>query len=250
MILFVIGCMDYTIEDKSSTLPNQDMEDEVLVEDMTIAKAKIYANTSGDLYEIVPDDGYVNWIGSFFDDNGLVDHFEDIAIDLQGHMYGGTGDYLYLINPMTGEVEEQCPLEIDTTALTFTSDGSLIIGTENNLYILHLEDCSIDNLVSNSTHYTSGDIVGLPDGYLYWSVYGEESDLLVRVDPISGIEQSIGPIGTNRLYGMGFANEQLYGFASDGSIFRIDSLEAQSILASQHESLSWWGATTNPVLWD
>ena len=65
---------------------------------------------------------------------GPVDHFEDIAIDFSGHMYGGTGEYLYLINPSTAEVQPICELPIRTTALTFTDDGRLVVGSEKTIY--------------------------------------------------------------------------------------------------------------------
>jgi hypothetical protein len=264
-MLWMIGCMDYTIEEpKISVLPEEAdssiLTDEELdgsndtsdVVEEEIAQAKIYANTSGELYEINPDNGEVILIGVFTGENGPVDHFEDIAIDLSGHMYGGTGEYLYLINPSNAEVREICPLLIDTTAMTFTSDNQLIIGTENTLQLLDKDDCSMQPIISASFYDTSGDIVGLPDGYLYWSVYGgsDEGDRLVRVDPVTGTEELVGEIGAERLYGMGFADNQLFGFSSDGSILRIDNQEAQSTILIRHEGKSWWGATTNPVVWE
>lgn len=261
-MLWLIGCLDYTIEEAKTPNLEADTAAEVFFDgvgdteeedtDSLLASAKIYANTSGALYEVDPDTGSVLLIGAFTDEDGPVDHFEDIAIDLSGHMFGGTGEFLYLINPSTAEVRKVCPLDLDTTALTFTSDGSLIVGTENTLKIVDIEDCLTQPLIAASFYDTSGDIVGLPDGFLYWSVYGGDgaNDRLVKVDPQTGREELIGSTENERLYGMGFANDQLYGFASDGSIVRIDSREGQSVLIAQHDELSWWGATTNPVVWE
>ena len=261
-MLWLIGCLDYTIEEAKNPISEVDTAEEGLWDstgntesestESILASAKIYANTSGSLYEVDPEDGAIVFIGDFTDDNGLVDHFEDIAIDLSGHMFGGTGEFLYLINPSTAEVRKVCSLDLDTTALTFTSDGSLIVGTENTLKVVNIEDCTVQTLIAASFYDTSGDIVGLPDGFLYWSVYGGEgeNDRLIRVDPSTGSEELIGPTENERLYGMGFANDQLYGFASDGSVVRMDSREGQSVLIAQHDSLSWWGATTNPVVWE
>ena len=261
-MLWLMGCLDYTIEEAKNPISEMDTASEGIFDnegnteeentESILASAKIYANTSGSLYEVDPDNGAISFIGDFMGEDGPVDHFEDIAIDLSGHMFGGTGDFLYLINPSTAEVRKVCSLDLDTTALTFTSDGALIVGAENTLKIVDIEDCTIQTLIAASFYDTSGDIVGLPDGFLYWSVYGGvgENDRLIRVDPNSGSEELIGTTETERLYGMGFANDQLYGFASDGSVVRMDSREGQSVLVAQHDNLSWWGATTNPVVWE
>jgi hypothetical protein len=268
--LMAIGCMEYTVDatkdvnlgtDTAEYDPSLDGQTDVAedtaeeeVEEPTIedsvAQAKVYANTSGSLYEVDPETGYMTYVGDFKENGVPVDHFEDIAIDLSGHMYGGTGEYMYLINPNTAEVRAICPLEIDTTALTFTSSGDLIIGVDTALYTFDVVTCSIDVLLANSYYETSGDIVGLPDGYLYWSVRGGDSDKLIKVNPNNGAEEWVGDIGENRLYGMGYSNDKLYGFSGSGVIVEIDPETGWSTFMKQANNLSWWGATTNPVLWD
>ena len=267
--LLLIGCMEYTVdmtkdlnlgvdtaEDKllgdgegNDTIDETDEFDEPTIEE-SVATEKMYANTSGSLYQVDPESGAMTFVGDFAEDGRPVDHFEDIAIDLSGHMYGGTGEYMYLINPSTAEVQAICPLEIDTTALTFTSDGDLIIGVERALYTFDVVDCSLSILISNSEYETSGDIVGLPDGYLYWSVRGDGSDRLIKVNPRTGYEVQVCAIGEARLYGMGYANDKLYGFSSSGIIVEIDPHTGWSSFMKEVSSVSWWGATTNPVLWE
>ena len=141
---------------------------------------------------------------------------------------------------------------MDTTALTFTSAGELFIGTENTLQILDIDTCSLRSLIEESTYETSGDIVGLPDGYLYWSVRGgwDQDDQLVRVNPSTGEEAWIGHLGESRLYGMGYANEELFGFSGSGTIVGVDPETGHSQEVEQYEDFSWWGATTNPVVWE
>ena len=107
-----------------------------------------------------------------------------------------------------------------------------------------------ETLIANAFHETSGDIVGLPDGYLYWTVFGDDSDVLVRVDPNTGVEVEIGPVGYSRLFGLGYSDGQLYGFNSEGQVLRMSPQEGQAILSAQREDLSWWGAATNPVAWN
>jgi hypothetical protein len=268
--LLLIGCMEYTVDaTKEQNLGADTAEDELLGDGLSdtgsaedtgepeeptiesaVATEKMYANTSGTLYQVDPETGAMTFIGDFKEDGQPVDHFEDIAIDLSGHMYGGTGEYMYLINPNTAEVRAICPLEIDTTALTFTSEGELIIGVDSALYKFNVIDCSMSVLVSNSYYETSGDIVGLPDGFLYWSVRGSMSDKLIKVNPRTGSEEWVGDIGEERLYGMGYANDKLYGFSGSGVIVEIDPQSGWSTFMKEVNNLSWWGATTNPVRWE
>ena len=267
--LLLIGCMEYTVDatkepnlgvdtaddelfgDGASDtgLEGIDSPDESTIEE-SVATEKMYANTSGSLYQVDPETSAMTLIGDFTEDGRPVDHFEDIAIDLSGHMYGGTGEYMYLINPNTAEVRAICPLDIDTTALTFTSEGELIIGVDTALYRFDVVDCSISVLIPNSYFETSGDIVGLPDGYLYWSVRGSGSDKLIKVNPRTGYEEWVGDIGEDRLYGMGYANDKLYGFSGEGVIVEIDPSTGSSSFMKEVNGLSWWGATTNPVRWE
>ena len=184
--LLLIGCMEYTVDATKDANLGADTADEDLFGDgqtdttidedtggneeptieESVATEKMYANTSGSLYQVDPETGSMTFIGDFQEDGQPVDRFEDIAIDLSGHMYGGTGEYMYLINPNTAEVRAICPLEIDTTALTFTSDGELIIGVDRALYTFDVVDCSLSILDFKLRIRNSGDIVGLPDGYI------------------------------------------------------------------------------------
>ena len=269
--LWLIGCMEYTVDaTKESDLgadtangdllgdgdsletpseeENNDPSEDSIEE--SVARGKVYANTSGSLYEVDPENGDMTLIGEFRENGVPVDHFEDIAIDLSGHMYGGTGEYMYLINPNNAEVRSICPLDIDTTALTFTSEGTLIIGMETALYTFDVVTCEVDVLIANSYYETSGDIVGLPDGYLYWTVRGGGSDRLVKVNPQTGSEQWIGDIGEERLFGIGYANDKLFGFSGSGLMVEIDPTSGSSFVLKEANDLSWWGATTNPVLWE
>lgn len=274
MFWMLFACIDYNIEpekepnfgEDTAGLENEvddtlllddtgaeeeDTPEEDIVEEM-VANAKIYANTSDELYEIDPENGQASFIGGFQYIGESVDHFEDIAIDLTGHMYGGTGEFLYLINPSTAEVRPVCSLELRTTALAFTSDGELIIGSEYSLYKMNIETCEYDILIANSYYETSGDIVGLPDGYLYWTVRGgwDQDDQLVRVDPRTGEETWVGYLGESRLYGVGYANDELFGFSGSGDVVGIDPHTGVTHALKQYEDFSWWGATTNPVVWE
>ena len=79
---------------------------------------------------------------------------------------------------------------------------------------------------------TSGDLVGLPDGYLYWTVVGDESDQLVRLDPNSGLFAPVGSLGYDQLYGLGYDEGELFGFSASGLIVAISPDSATTSLRS------------------
>jgi hypothetical protein len=211
------------------------------------ATAPIYGNTSEQLFEIDPDTGEKWLVGSFHDADGPVTYFVDIAIDMDGRLVGGTFDALYAIDPTDATVSRICDIDVEMMALAFTSDGRLFGGGDQTIREIDTQSCTAVELLSGG-YTTSGDLVGLPDGYLYWTVRGEDGDELVRVDPTYGYTSWIGPIEGEKLFGLGYAEDTLYGFSALGEIVAIDPITAKTTLRSG-DGTTWWGATTNPVTW-
>ncbi|MBT3223426.1 MAG: hypothetical protein HN348_30510, partial [Proteobacteria bacterium] len=253
LLLLVAGCSEYDFIDKPETLttpPEEVVDTGDVTGDTAVADAPVYANTSTELFEVVPETGDKVLQGRFLNGAGQpVDNFVDIAINTMGHMYGGTFDALYRIDPSTARVTLVCETEIDMTALTFTSTGTLISGGETDIHRVDINTCASSPLLTNSVFETSGDLVGLPDGYLYWTVAGADNDELVRVDPNTGSTTWIGFINTSKLFGLGYDEGELYGFSKTGEIVRISPTAATSTIVTVDAQTSWWGATTNPVLW-
>jgi hypothetical protein len=248
ILLLSIGCVEYALNHPAEV----ELADETWMDSGIlgpIAEAPVYANTAGRLYEVVPATGETSTVGDFRDAAGKIDGFVDIAIDLDGRMFGGTFDAIYRIDPSTAEVEHICDTEVELYAMTFTSTGELIGGGPETLTIIDVDGgCGVEDLVSNPMFETSGDLVGLPDGYLYWTVLGEESDALVRLDPETGMFSPVGSLGYEQLYGLGYDQGELFGFSAQGQIVAISPDSADVSLRSTG-SLAWWGATTNPVIW-
>jgi len=216
-----------------------------------IASAPVYANTYATLYEIVPATGERKEIGMFTDayTGEVVEYFVDIAIDLSGRMVGGTFDELYSINPSTAAVTYLCTASVDMYALTFTPDGQLIPGSDEGVYYLDTMSCDETPMLTNSQYITSGDLVGLQDGYLYWTVELEKSDGLVQINPSNGATTFLGDTGFEDIYGLGYDNGNLYGFNALGETIRISPDTASSTLITSSSTVQWWGAATNPVKW-
>jgi hypothetical protein len=156
-----------------------------------------------------------------------------------------------------------CETDADMVAMTFLSDGRLVVGgTESLQYVDIDQGCASSPLFARgaeSSFETSGDIVGHPDEILYWTVRGddhEDDDALARVDP-SGMWGAVkvgsikeGRTGFNRLFGLAYdeGEEALYGFSANGQILRIDPTTGAAVELTRLD-LEWWGATTNPVVW-
>lgn len=266
LALYVSGCQDYAlklgaddpkVEDDTGAPPidtstgdsatdsGEDTGTVVIPDTGTVATASVYLNTTDTLFAYEPSTNTSTRIGKFTLGGSPFSGMTDIAIDLGGYMYGGTSSSLYAINPATAECTLVAHLADSMTGLTFVSDGRLV-GAGSRVSFVDTSSGALTTLVPSGRYSTSGDIIGLPDGMLYWTVTG--GDDLVQVDPGSGATTRIGSIGVSGLYGLGYADGVLMGFSDSGRRVDIDSTTARS---SNSEPLpgSWWGATTNPVLW-
>ncbi|MDP2311844.1 MAG: hypothetical protein Q8P41_02995 [Pseudomonadota bacterium] len=211
-----------------------------------VATEAVYINTSSTLFSYDPATGSATRIGEFREGSRSIDGgMTDIAIDLNGIMYGGSYTALYRVNPTTAECTYVASLDDEMTGLTFVSDGRLV-GAGNAVSFVDTRTGALTPLVPSGEYNTSGDIVGLPDGMLYWTVTGGDS--LVQVDPNTGVTRRRGTIGVTGIYGLGYAYGELIGFTSGGRVIVMDESNGRP---STNDTLSgtWWGATTNPVLW-
>ena len=133
--------------------------------------------------------------------------------------------------------------------MAFGTDGILYVGGGSIIEAMNLKDCAVTTAFELEAFETSGDLVGTPDGMLYWSVEGDGEDELVRLDPSDYSSEWLGTLGAQRLYGLGYADGDLFGFSSFGKVVRtsLGTPEEASVVATVDEA--WWGATTNPVSW-
>lgn len=216
------------------------------------AREPIYIHTGSTLYSYDTVRNQAVPVGEFRTTRGQpITDMADIAIDLTGRMFGGGVDRtVYLINPTTG----QCEARFDSTdrvhGMTFLSDGNLVVAGDFVRIIDPNSGRVIRELVDDDGYQTSGDIVGLPDGNLYWTVRGDRNtgDLVVRIDPRTGNIRRLGEANADRLFGLGYADGVLYGFSADGVVVDLEPRDGSKI---RERALAerWWGATTNPVVW-
>ncbi|MFT5679258.1 MAG: hypothetical protein ACI8RZ_000162 [Myxococcota bacterium] len=273
LLLAVVGCSEYGIQaeqpDNQGAEPDTAAPDTIPVlegpenfgepedtaepandEEPPPAAAPVYAHTGTQLFEVEPATGERTLIGVFSSKDGAeLSSFVDIAIDLEGKMYGGTFDALYRIDPSTAAVTAICSPDAGMVALTFTSDNELIAGGDDGVNIINITNCRVTELVTEGNYETSGDLVGLPDGYLYWTVDSGDLDGLVKVDPLTGQTTWIGDTGYSKIFGLGYNEGELLGFNSWGETITISPTTAEASVLTKDDEMSWYGATTNPVEW-
>lgn len=240
------GCQEYTFEgnDGSDDEPSSGQP----VDLGPPGDAPVYAHTSSDLYKVDIAFDLLERVGTFSLAGATIEHFVDLAIDLEGRMVGGTYDGIYEIGPTNAELRFHCATQANLTAMTFGADGRLYIGGGSSIAVFDLSTCTSELLLDSAEYQTSGDLVGSPDGALYWTVQGENGDELVRVDPQTGATEWLRVLAAERLYGVGYDNGDLLGFSSFGKIVSapLDG-EGSTVIAITEQA--WWGAATNPLEW-
>lgn len=212
-----------------------------------LAEEPVYVCSQEALYSFDPATLNTTLIGSFAPFPG--EEMVDIAIDLQGRLFGGSASGgIYLIDPLTARVTEVVRLQLQPTGLTFLSDGRLVLAG-SRVVIINVMTGDEASVITASAPQTSGDIIGLADGSLYSTVLtGGGGDDLIRINPMGGAYERVGSLRENGVFGLGWANDTLYGFTNTGAVLAIDPATA-NVLSRVDRGEPWYGATTNPVLW-
>ena len=286
MLLLGWGCSDYTVSKREATEAGTDEVvedsaapeaeevppdppspadtgddgiDEEVPEDtgeepvVEVPEEPVYVHTAESLFGWEPTTGVLTRVNDFND--GVGGDFDtsmtDIAIDGEGNFFGVSFDGLHGIDPVTAAVWDIATMDMDLVGLAATSDGRLI-GAGDGLYEINTTTGQTTELVRPGVFETSGDVVGLPDRNLYWLVRSADEtagDRLVVVDPTSADSRVVGAVGLTSLYGVSYAAGALYGFSDLGEVIEIDPDTAE-VLSISNLDYAWWGATTNPVVWE
>lgn len=217
-----------------------------------VARETVYVNDSTTLYTYDAETGRTTRKGTFRAGSQNLAGITDIAIDQGGSLLGvreSGGTYeLYRLNPDTAGGARIATLTVASNGLTFLPDGRLVSAGTSVVVLDRTTGRVVDTLVPAGRYATSGDIIALPDGYLYWSVLSAGADRLVRIDPDAKTTRDMGSTGVNGIYGLGYADGVLYGFTSGGRSVVLDPNTGRSS-GSRPVAGDWWGATTNPARW-
>ncbi len=245
-----------------------------------------YANDSASLFGWNPTQNQLTALGKFWvlgsgGGSGIGDDgMADIAIapavagSQGGELYGVSFHDLYRIDATSARCERLSSRSADEffNALTFLPDGRLVAAGGTGVWELDKATGAVKStLVAQGGQYqSSGDIIALPDGHLYWTVHGASSgapDRLVRIrtgdgGPTPAIEVVVDDVGAaDTAYGLAYEDDfpfgRLFVFSTDKSVRRYDAyswtLEATTSLGGNAACASggcvFWGATTNPATW-
>lgn len=273
ILALLFACSDYNLNtgDSDNTIGDSDLDTEVdtevetdlpdedtdvedpLDEDFPPATEPMYLNTADSLFTWDAQSGDLRRIGAFIDanDGTRCTDMVDIAIDLGGRMYGTCDKVLLRIDPNDASTTYVQTFNDRYMGLTFISDGRLVLGGTGIIRMWDRTTLSETVIYDDGEYETGGDLVGLPDGKLYWAVKG--NDDLVTLDPNTGRVTYIGGIGTNQsrytVYGLGYTNGQLYAFTGHGEAVIVNTSTGRGQTIADMD-YSWWGAATNPVLWE
>ena len=234
-----------------------------VVDDIPVASDSIYLHTEDELYVIEPSTDAPVLRGRFtaVDFSGEWT-MTDLAIDRRGAVYGGATytdpdgairGLLLRVNPVTADCTFVSFLDDLPTGLGFDgADRLWVAGRQLTIYEAPGQ-LPGQVLVTDSTYATSGDVVGLPDGFVYWSVDTREGgteapDRLIRVDPMTGETISVGSLPMPRVLGLSYANGELYAFSYDQRYATIDPATGRT-LRTFTSAERWLGAATNPIVW-
>ena len=216
----------------------------------------VYIHTGSTLYGYLPGDNRAVEIGDFHTDQGEPPEMVDTAIDLEGKMYGGSRDErVFIVDPETAFCRFLFDFDDELNGLTFLADGRLVVAGERVSILDPRSGEVLDEIVTAQRYETSGDIVGLPDGKLYWTVRNRRDngqtlsgDGVVRIDPVTHELRWLGVANIDRIYGLGYAEGMLLGFSSTGFVVTLNP-GSGDVVDQQPLDGTWWGATTNPVRW-
>ena len=219
--------------------------------DLPTATAAIYVNDSSNLYTYDLPTDTVRFVGTFYEQTtgGACNWMVDIAIDNNGHLYGTCGNELVQIDPTNGTFVHALYLDQEYVGLTFLSNGKLVLAGNGEVRLWDPSTNGVSVLNDGTDYVTSGDLVGLPDGKLYWTVTG--GDDLVRLDANNGNTAWVGATSSNwdhQIWGVAWAEGQLFGFTGSGQVLQINATNATVTVRASH-STSFYGAAANPVTW-
>lgn len=214
-----------------------------------VATSMMYANTSTQLYSIDQPTGQPEVVGTFTVGGfPIQDPIYDLGIDSTGKLFAVSPTNLYAVNPKTAALQLILAHGVSNAdGLTVLSNGTIVIAG-NGVGIIP-PNSALTMLVQPGQFQSSGDIIALPDGNLYWSVTGNGSDQLVTINPSTGAVSVAGSMGVSEVWGLGYANSILYGFRSNGDVVPLSTSTGEAGAPVQTDGEQWTGATTNPVLW-
>jgi hypothetical protein len=220
--------------------------------------ATIYAHTDTELFWWQPGQP-PSKVGDFaFDDDWYAGQMTDIALDVDGRLYGVTFDALWRCSAVSAECRFLASLPESFNGFTLVPKGTVYPDKEALIVIansgtwnrvdLNGTTATIHELGSYDGWMSSGDAFSVKDMGTFASVDqgGTISiDHLVRVDPATGaVLADIGSMGgSGTFYGLAGLYDKVYGFDEGGAIVEVDLTTGHTTdVLPASQGRAWWGA--------
>lgn len=247
------------------------------------SNSRVYVNTRDSLYYVDPgiSEDLVT-IGDFSGTCTSGSGFYDIAVDEQGRLLGISAEGLFDVNPATAD----CTAVFQFPALSphffslsyvkgvdpqdLTADRLIAASAEDGEWVwINWPEENVPDIFIHIGYYdyptyqwrSSGDIVSIQTDWEDFVTYatlkcpnytdtGCESDWLAEVDPDTGDARLIGATGYQKIFGLGFWGDKVYGFTGDGYYLHIDVGSGEGTLVTEFPGRVFWGAgnTTIPYI--
>mgnify|MGYP003374786238 CR=1 FL=1 len=203
----------------------------------------VYAHSATLLYAVNPRTNALRTVGTFtFASGDRNNHvMNDIAVDADGTLVGSTQDALYRINTSTASCTLIAPLpDGNFVGLTYlpvgvipNTTGEVLIGGVSGGDFWRIDATTgratrLGQLHRNSTEYAlSGDFVSIAGAGTFATVRATNasstsSDQLASVNPSTGEVNILGNTGFDRIFGLAYYRNTLYGFTRDGEFISIN----------------------------
>ena len=212
----------------------------------------IFVHTGEALYTVDPVTFDLKVIGGFGIDKAMT----DIAVALDGTLYGVSMTSLYTIDRKTGlATMKQANVSSTNVALTFQTDGTLLASDTTGA--VRTIDPVSGTIVEIGTYGagfdTAGDLVAVADGTMFGiSSKGpgttKTSNVLLTVDPKTGVAQGVGPIGYDEVFGIAYSRGNVLAFTRAGEIIKIDPKTGAGTVVRVYPKEEFFGAGTSPLV--
>ncbi len=230
----------------------------------------VYAHSETVLYEVNPRTNMFRRIGTFtFPSGDRNNHsMNDLAVDADGIVVGNTQDALYRIDPDTARctLVRALPDGNNFVGLSYLAAGAIpgttsevLVGGASNGTYWRIDPTTgmstrLGQLRMGGTNFLlSGDIVSTAAGTFATvrrsNAMSGAHDLLATMNPSTGELTVIGDTGADRIFGLAYYRNTLYGFTSTGQFISINVRTGVGTVVSM-PAMQFYGAgvtTTVPI---
>jgi len=220
---------------------------------------KVYAHSADTLFEVDPNDLTVIVVGPFGWPSGYTgEQMTDIALDEDGHMVGVSFYHVFAVDKDTAQCTHLAPLSgSGFNGLSWVEGVGIdpgvpaLVGVDQaGSYVVIDPDTGLSTTVGayGGGFGSSGDLVFVRGAGAFATAdnFSYSSDVLVQIDPGSGVATVIGETGFQDIWGLAYWGGQVFGFTDSGQFLLIDIDTGQGSLV-ESTSHRFWGAGVTTV---